>query len=670
VGTAGRDSWDLAVPQQVGNYTVLGHLATGGMAEVYLARQQGIEGFEKTVVLKRIRPELTADRATVTSFLDEARLVATLAHPNIAQVHEVIVVDGTYFIIMEYVYGADLRQLISRSRKLGLELSLGNALYIAIDVCRALHYAHEKRGSQGAPLGIIHRDISPSNVLISHDGTVKVCDFGVAKATDRSAETGQGVIKGKINYMSPEQCRGLVLDRRSDVFAIGILLYEITTMKPLFRGPSDFDLMRAIIEDPIAPPSTIDPLYPSELERIVMRALQRSPGDRYATAQDVQVELEGFAREHKAVLSSVLLKKLMGDLFQIGERIRRSRDSIPPPFPVSGSVVPEEDRTDVDTRPLEPSWAADTELNPPPIPLEPTPIAPRPVATLLGTPGTPAPTRRPPLRKRAAPQVADVHRGRQRWLALSVCVFGVTVAVVATVARVPDADDDVSAIARRELAAGAAVIKSELDASASAARVRVGYIATSPRLRAAIETDAATVKDLVETEMVVAPTRGEVFEVFRHSDGNRVSLVRMPASASSIDPVDEGATRIERRGDDIAIVIEVAVTNTANQRSGSVAFTTTVPLANARSRIAAHVIKASLVGPGLDVTLAAGSASGSPIELPVVASPGRAALNVIAYPIASPPKTDWLSPVRYAGIGLAGLGAIAFVLGLFRARRA
>jgi len=242
--------------------------------------------------------------------------------------------------------------------------------------------------------------------------------------------------------------------------------------------------------------------------------------------------------------------------------------------------------------------------------------------------------------------------------------------VVATVARVPDADDDVSAIAHRELAGGAAVIKSELDASASAARVRLGYIATSPRLRAAIETDAATVKDLVETEMVGAPARGEVFEVFRHSDGKRVSLVRIPASALAIDPVDEGATRIERRGDDIAIVIEAAVTNTANARSGSVAFTTTVPLANARSRIAAHVTKASLVGPGLDVTLAAGSASGSPIELPVAASPGRAALTVIAYPIASPPKTDWLSPVRYAGIGLAGLGAIAFVFGLFRARRA
>ena len=211
-------SFGTVLPEQFGKYALLGHLATGGMAEVWLARQLGLQGFEKIVVIKRARPELS-DAETTQFFLDEARLVATLEHPNIAQVYEIGVVNGSYFFVMEYVDGADLRRLIESSLARFQKVALGDALYIISHICTALHYAHEKRDLEGRPLHLVHRDVSPSNVLISHDGAIKVCDFGIAKASNRRSEdTQSGVLKGKFSYMSPEQCQSKPVDRRSDVF--------------------------------------------------------------------------------------------------------------------------------------------------------------------------------------------------------------------------------------------------------------------------------------------------------------------------------------------------------------------------------------------------------------------------------------------------------------------
>src|SRR5262249_36621448 len=242
--TDSRSSFQAVLPEQFGRYSLLGHLATGGMAEVWLARQLGMQGFEKIVVIKRARPELS-DQETTALFLDEARLVATLQHPNIAQVYEIGLVNGTYFLVMEYVHGADLRQLMERAVELGQRITVADAIYILIQACVALHYAHEKRGSGGRRLDIIHRDVTPSNVLLSHDGAVKVCDFGIAKATNRTTETVRGSLKGKYAYMSPEQCKCVELDRRSDIFALGVLLYELSTLtRPFFAG-SDFELLRA-----------------------------------------------------------------------------------------------------------------------------------------------------------------------------------------------------------------------------------------------------------------------------------------------------------------------------------------------------------------------------------------------------------------------------------------
>src|SRR4051812_20125593 len=315
-GGTSSGTMNAVLPEQFGKYSLIGHLATGGMAEVWLARQLGLEGFEKTVVIKRARPELI-DRETTRRFLDEARLVATLEHPNIAQVYEIGFVNGSYFFVMEYVDGADLRRLIEAAIAKRHPIALADAVYIISHVCAALHYAHEKHDLEGSALHIIHRDVSPSNVLISRDGGIKVCDFGVAKTHNRKVETTQnGVLKGKFSYMSPEQCQSRSIDRRSDVFSIGILLYELSTLSKLFRASGDFALLQQIIEAPIPLPSSRVPGYPAELEKIVMRALAKDPRDRYPTAQALQADLEEFAREAKLAMSSIRIAKLMGALFE------------------------------------------------------------------------------------------------------------------------------------------------------------------------------------------------------------------------------------------------------------------------------------------------------------------------------------------------------------------
>jgi serine/threonine protein kinase len=306
---------DPSLPEHFDRYTVLRHLATGGMAEVYLARQAGMRGFEKLVVIKRMRPELVCEEGAVESFLDEARLLAMLEHPAIVAVHEVGCVAGSYFFVMEHVDGVDLRQLLAACAARNEVLSIEDALHIAIDACAALHYAHDKHGPDGEPLGIVHRDLSPSNVLISHDGAVKVCDFGIAKVAGRGQETERGMVKGKFSYMSPEQCTSGPLDRRSDVFALGILLYEMTTGIHLFQGASAYEVMCSIVDEPVLPPSAYVRDYPIELERIVMRALDRNRAARYPSARALQTALEDFARDQKLALSSTRLASLVGRLF-------------------------------------------------------------------------------------------------------------------------------------------------------------------------------------------------------------------------------------------------------------------------------------------------------------------------------------------------------------------
>ncbi len=307
-----RADWIAAEPRQLGKYELIRRLATGGMAEIYLARAAAIEGFEKFVVLKRILPQHAENEGFIRMFLAEARLAATLHHPNIVQVYDIGENDGAYFFAMEYVQGLDLRQLFNDARRAERTLPLQHILHIITGVCAGLHYAHEKKDPGGTPLGIVHRDISPSNVLVTFDGGVKVVDFGIAKAANVS--TTAGTLKGKIPYMSPEQCRTQPLDRRSDVFSIGTLLWELTVGRKLFQADNELALLGVVAKGEITPPSEVRPDYPPALEAIVLKALETDLEARWQTAQELQLALEDFAHEARLPLSSARLQPFLADV--------------------------------------------------------------------------------------------------------------------------------------------------------------------------------------------------------------------------------------------------------------------------------------------------------------------------------------------------------------------
>ena len=307
----------------IGRYEPIRRLAVGGMAEIYLARLLGvgIEGFEKLVVLKRILPQHALDPELLRMFLDEARLSATLTHPHITEVYDVGADGDAPFFAMEYVHGANLRELMrAHARTTGeavAPLELAHAIEIVAAAAAGLHYAHDRLGPGGEPFGIVHRDVSPSNVLVSYDGAVKVSDFGIAKWALQRTRTQEGTLKGKFAYMSPEQCRGRAVDRRSDVFALGTILYELTTGAAPFTGESDLEILNRIATGVAAPPAWPEAkgVYPTALSDIVMRALAPDPDHRFPTMQALQVALETFAREASIPVSTVALGGLMQRLF-------------------------------------------------------------------------------------------------------------------------------------------------------------------------------------------------------------------------------------------------------------------------------------------------------------------------------------------------------------------
>lgn len=308
--------------QRLGKYQLIRRLAVGGMAEIYLAQASGLEGFEKLVVIKRILPQHALDPQLRRMFLDEARLMATLTHPHITQVYDVGNEGDAPFFAMEYVHGANLREIMNAAARAAgqdhaaaRELPLQHAIGILAAAAAGLHFAHEQTGPKGEPLLIVHRDVSPSNVLVTYGGSVKVSDFGIAKWSSQRTQTQEGALKGKFAYMSPEQCRGVALDRRSDVFALGTLLYELTTGNPPFRAVSDYEILNRIVNGELPPPTLPDGPFPTELERIIRRALALAPDDRYPTAQALQLDLEAFARAEGLVLSTVAVGEYMHKLF-------------------------------------------------------------------------------------------------------------------------------------------------------------------------------------------------------------------------------------------------------------------------------------------------------------------------------------------------------------------
>jgi TonB family protein len=305
-----------------GQYTLLERIAVGGMAEVWKARMRGVEGFQKTVAIKKILPYMTGNTDFISMFIDEAKLAAQLSHPNIVHIYDLGKIGSDFYIAMEYVEGKDLRSLLNAARQHDLPLPLGLALLIGVRLANALGYAHRKRDFEGREMALVHRDVSPQNVLISYDGDVKLCDFGIAKAVSKVGQTQMGALKGKLQYMSPEQARGTQVDARSDIFSLGAVLFEMLTGQRLFDGDSEMSVLEAVRQVKVRRPSQVVPTIPREIDDIVMHALAGRPEDRFQTAGELEQRLE-------AVLYALKPSPSYSDLAAYVRRVLESPPATP-----------------------------------------------------------------------------------------------------------------------------------------------------------------------------------------------------------------------------------------------------------------------------------------------------------------------------------------------------
>ena len=303
----------LAVPDRIGPYQVLERISAGGMAEVYRAKQTGADNFERPVAIKRILPHIARDPNFIAMFQAEAKLAVQLQHGNICQIYQLGRHEDSFYIALEYVDGRDVGAILDLHQKQGKPIPLPQACYIIGRVCEGLDYAHNKKSSQGEPLNIIHRDISPPNLLISYEGEIKLIDFGLAKAVGSSVQTQAGIIKGKLAYMSPEQVRGAALDLRSDVFAVGLVFLELLTARRLFRRDSDLETFDAVRQCRVPRPSEINPNIPKALEEILLTSLARDVDKRYQSAGAMNEAIQEFALSSR--------NTFRGD--QLGEWMRR-----------------------------------------------------------------------------------------------------------------------------------------------------------------------------------------------------------------------------------------------------------------------------------------------------------------------------------------------------------
>lgn len=331
--------------EQVGKYRLLKKLATGGMAHIFLAEQSGLGGFRKRLVIKRILPHLVGDEKFLQMFQDEARVAAMMNHPNIVQIFELGEADKSYYIAMEYVSGFNLREVIQRSNENGIWLAPEYIAKLGSQICEGLEYAHNFCDDEGNHLNIIHRDISPQNIILSNQGIIKIVDFGIAKAKSNAQETQAGIIKGKLAYMSPEQVKGQTLDRRSDLFSLGIVLHELATHQRPFQGKSDIDMLRAILDSSPARVEDMRPDFPIELSNIIYKALAKNRDDRYPSAREFQWDLEQFIQSSGKAVTTFQLRELVSKLEQLDtndskEEVSGSNPAPAPPQPAQAQAAP------------------------------------------------------------------------------------------------------------------------------------------------------------------------------------------------------------------------------------------------------------------------------------------------------------------------------------------
>jgi eukaryotic-like serine/threonine-protein kinase len=306
---------DPSLPVRFGNYELVKLLAQGGMADVYLARQLGITPLERYVAIKVLNAHRATDAESCALFLDEARVAGMLNHCNLASVYDANKLDGVHYLAMEYVAGADLRQIMEKAEQLDVSIDYAAAAHIVMQAAAGLDYAHRRVGSDGRALNLVHRDVSLSNVMVTHDGMVKVIDFGIAVSAASQHKTNPGIVRGKASYMSPEQCLGDPVDLRTDVFALGIVLYELTTGRRCFNGNSDYERMLAIVHGEYVAPSELIQDFPVALEQVIRTALALDPAHRYPSAAAMIDALEAVALLEGWTLGATSMQRMMRELF-------------------------------------------------------------------------------------------------------------------------------------------------------------------------------------------------------------------------------------------------------------------------------------------------------------------------------------------------------------------
>ncbi len=404
---------------RLGPYELLERIGVGGMAEVFRAVQRGEHGFERSVAIKRILPDLAADGDFLEMFIDEAKIAVQVMHPNVAQIYDLAREGDVYYIAQEFVQGRDMGAIVDRHKRVGQPLPIPFVLHVGVKICEALQHAHTATGGDGRPLGLIHRDVSPSNILVSFEGAVKVIDFGLAKAAGRRVSTESGVVKGKLAYLSAEQARGEEIDSRSDIFSLGTCLFEWLTGQRLFLRNSDPATVMAVQKAEVPPLRAIRSDIHPELQTIIMNALQSDPNRRYQRAADLQEALHAFSYRARMPLRRRDAAQYMQSVFpeivaQIREKARAESMRAPPqpkrtlskPVPHGPSGPP---RSEAASRPAPPAPAPTNRPRPRPMDSE-SPIAIEDLAELEDSPPAPRPTFSPPGRP---PSHAPIQRHNQ-----------------------------------------------------------------------------------------------------------------------------------------------------------------------------------------------------------------------------------------------------------------
>jgi serine/threonine-protein kinase len=308
-------------------YRVIRHIATGGMAEVFLGESSSVQGFVKKVAIKRVLPHLAQNEKFIQMFLDEARLSARLDHANVVSVFDIGATNNTYFLVMEFVDGVNLKEIAENARRRGAAFEPKQACYVGIEVCRGLSYAHELTDEQGVPLGIVHRDISPPNIMITKRGEIKVADFGLAKAGIQVEKTEPGVVKGKFSYLAPEVANGEMADVRSDIFSLGVVLWEMLAGRRLFLGETDYKTVKLVQRANIPRLSPLNPYIDESIEEILFKALTKDPSQRYQSARDFGDSLAGYLFQKRLKFTAFDMAKFITDITSSQTKWRPQEDS-------------------------------------------------------------------------------------------------------------------------------------------------------------------------------------------------------------------------------------------------------------------------------------------------------------------------------------------------------